>query len=133
MPAIEGRCLCGAVRLGAARRPRSVTQCNCSICRRYGTLWAYYLRRDISIKAPRGGLATWAEKRGRRRFVRCATCGCITTWELERGPSGRLGINARLFDHAAIANVPVTVLDGDKTWRVLERYRKPGMLISPAR
>ena len=34
-------CHCGAVRLQIPRKPRTLTDCNCSICRRYGTRWAY--------------------------------------------------------------------------------------------
>jgi hypothetical protein len=44
-----------------------------------------------------------------------------------------MGINMRLFDHALMAAVPVKVLDGDKTWRVLGAYVKPEMWISPSR
>jgi hypothetical protein len=39
----------------------------------------------------------------------------------------------RLFDHEAMASVRVKVLDGDKTWRVLDAYVKPEMWISPVR
>lgn len=38
---IAGTCHCGAVRIEIPRRPRTLTDCNCSICRRYGALWAY--------------------------------------------------------------------------------------------
>lgn len=132
--AIEGSCLCGAVRVAAARLPRSLTQCNCTVCRKYGTLWAYYRRNAVSITAPARGLEAFSVQAKGLRFVRCAGCGCITSWQpRSRAPEDRLGMNARLFDHAAIANVPVRVLDGDRTWRVLERYTKPAMLISPTR
>ncbi len=39
----------------------------------------------------------------------------------------------RLFDHALMADVPVKVLDGDQTWRVLGAYVKPELWISPSR
>jgi len=42
MGTLSGSCHCGAVVVNVARRPRQLTDCNCSICRRYGTLWAYY-------------------------------------------------------------------------------------------
>jgi hypothetical protein len=131
MPVVEGSCLCAAVRVAVARRPRSVTQCNCSVCRRYGTLWAYYRRAAVTITAPRGGLTSFSVKKGGLRFVRCTTCGCVVSWERRREPDARMGVNARLLDHAAIAEVPISVLDGDGAWRILERYTKPGALISP--
>ena len=132
-PAIEGTCLCGAVRVAAARKPRRVTQCNCSVCRRYGTLWAYYRRRDVAITAPRGGQESYAVRPSGLRFVRCTACGCITSWQRKREPDAWLGVNARLFDHAVMADVPVSVLDGDKTWRVVDRYTRPAMWITPVK
>ena len=133
MAAVDGACLCGAVRVTVARRPSRVTQCNCSVCRRYGTLWAYYRRKAVRITAPRGGLEHFSRRPRGLRFVRCATCGCVVSWEWKRGPEARMAVNARLLDHAAIADVPISVLDGDQSWRVLETYTKPGTLISPRR
>ena len=37
---IEASCHCGAVRLEIDSPPDEVTDCHCSICRRYGALWA---------------------------------------------------------------------------------------------
>ncbi len=45
---LSATCHCGAVRIHIPRKPRSLTNCNCSICRRYGVLWAYY--RDAEVK-----------------------------------------------------------------------------------
>lgn len=132
--AIQGSCLCEAVQLGAARMPRQVTQCNCSVCRRYGTLWAYYPRSAVSITAARGELEEFGRRPRGLKFVRCRTCGCVVCWDgRSKEPDRRIGINMRLFDHAVMAAVPVKVLDGDKTWRVLGAYSKPEMWISPAR
>jgi hypothetical protein len=132
--AIEGTCLCGAVTLGATRRPRQVTQCNCSVCRRYGTLWAYYRRSAVSITAPRGGLVSFSVRKAGLRFVRCKTCGCVVCWDSTRKAADRrFGLNTRLLDHALMANVPIKVLDGDDSWTSLEIYRKPDLWISPRR
>lgn len=132
--AIEGTCLCGAVKLGAARLPRQVTQCNCSVCRRYGTLWAYYRPPAVEIEAPRGTLAEFSRRNGGLRFVRCATCGCVICWKRPNKQKAEyMGINSRLLDHAKMANVPIKVLDGDKTWRTLGVYKKADLWISPKR
>jgi len=131
--AIQGTCLCGAVQLGVARLPRQVTQCSCSVCRRYGTLWAYYKRSAVSITAPRGALEDYSRRPRGLRFVRCRTCGCVVCWDSRRkGPDQRMGVNMRNFDHARMASVPVKVLDGDQTWRVVGSYVKREMWISPA-
>lgn len=132
--AIQGTCLCTAVQLGVTRRPRQVTQCNCSVCRRYGTLWAYYRRSAVSITAPRGALENYSVRAGGLEFVRCRTCGCVICWDgPARGRDQRMGVNARLLDHARMAAVPVKVLDGDGAWHTLDIYVKPEMWISPSR
>ena len=133
MASIDGTCLCGAVTLRVARMPRSLTQCNCSVCRRYGTLWMYFKRRDLKLTSPRNGLRDFTRPHGELRFRHCATCGCVVSWEHGRGPDARMGINARLFDHAAMATVPIHVLDGDGDWKVVERYTKPAIWTSPTR
>lgn len=38
---IEGSCHCGSVTWRFDRIPESATACNCTVCRRYGVLWAY--------------------------------------------------------------------------------------------
>jgi hypothetical protein len=135
-PAIDGTCLCGAVGVGVAAMPRQVTQCNCAACRKYGTLWAYYKRSQVAISAPRGGLQKFVRTpSGVLWFVRCVTCGCVINWQRRRGHTAdaRMGVNARLFEAAKMANVPITVLDGDEKWLVLEKYTKPGIWLSPTR
>jgi hypothetical protein len=134
-PAIEGACLCGAVRLAAARKPRTVTQCNCSACRRYGTLWAYYTRATATITAPRGAVVRYTRRpRAVLRFGHCATCGCVVCWDLApRTGSTRLALNSRLLDPVLMASVPIKMLDGDKTWNVLDRYQQPEVFVSPHR
>ena len=72
-PAFEVECHCGNLRLCASREPDDLTQCNCSICRRLGALWAYANRDDLIALAldPRfliqsltdlGGLYVMAEQ-----------------------------------------------------------------------
>jgi hypothetical protein len=129
--AIQGTCLCQAVQLGVTRRPRQVTQCNCSVCRRYGTLWAYFRRSAVSITAPRGGLQKYVIRRGGLAFVRCASCGCVIYWDgPSRSPDRRMGINTRLLDPTLMADVPVKLLDGAGKWRTLGTYVRPAMWIS---
>ena len=41
MTTIEGACHCGAVRWRFNGTPEGATACNCTVCRRHGTLWIY--------------------------------------------------------------------------------------------
>ena len=118
---LTGTCHCGAVSIEVPRRPRRLTSCNCSICRRYGTLWAYYKASDVRVKGARGATHgySWGDKA--LRFVRCSNCGCIMHWEATDPMVGnRMGVNARNFAPEAIEGVRVRRLDGAKTWKFLD-------------
>ena len=95
--------------------------CNCSICRRYGTLWAYYKVRDVTVHAAASAVARYAWGDESLRFVRCATCGCVTHWEPVRiDEDSRMGVNARNLDPEIIAGVRIRRLDGASTWKFLD-------------
>ena len=117
---ISTTCHCGAVRIEVPRRPDQLTNCNCSICRRYGTLWAYYRRADVRVSAPEDGLADYAWGDRTLRFVRCARCGCVTHWESLRPQGTRCGINMRNFDPAQLGAVRIRRLDGASSWKFLD-------------
>jgi hypothetical protein len=118
---IAGTCHCGAVRVEVPRKPRRLTSCNCSICRRYGTLWAYYDASDVRVLAKRGATADYAWGDKSLRFVRCATCGVVTHWEaLARKDGSRMGVNMRNFDPAIAASTRIRRLDGASTWKFLD-------------
>ena len=118
---LAATCHCGAVRVEVPRKPRSLTNCNCSICRRYGALWAYYKAGNVVIIAAPGATTeyVWGDKT--IRFVRCRTCGCVTHWKRVHSQSdSKLGVNARNFEPGAVASVRIRRLDGASTWKYLD-------------
>jgi hypothetical protein len=118
---LTATCHCGAVQVQVPRRPRTLTDCNCSICRRYGTLWAYYKASAVRVTGAPGATReySWGDKS--LRFVGCRTCGCITHWEPTRpGKDSKMGVNARNFEPSAIKSVRVRRLDGASTWKFLD-------------
>jgi len=118
---LTATCHCGAIRLEVPRKPRTLTDCNCSICRRYGTLWAYYKTDEVRIVHARGAVDaySWGDKT--LRFVRCRHCGCVTHWEpLHPGGPGRMGVNARNFEPVAVSSARIRHLDGASTWKFLD-------------
>ena len=118
---IEATCHCGSVRIELARKPRTVTACNCSICRRYGTLWAYYKMKDVRIRSGRGSTAAYAWGDRSIRFVRCERCGCVMHWEpVRKATSGRIGVNARNLEPAVLAGIRVRRMDGAGSWKYLD-------------
>jgi hypothetical protein len=116
---IDASCHCGAVQLTLPNPPEHVTECNCSICRRYGVLWAYYLPADVKIRAEPDATQfySWAERS--LEFHRCRTCGCITHWAAVDRSVERMGINARLLDPVVLRSLRIRKLDGAATFRYL--------------
>lgn len=110
-------CECGAVRLTIAHVPTEVTDCNCTICRRYGALWTYCSPRDVTITG-----ATDVYTRGEKsiQFHRCRTCGCVTHWAPVDKTLDRMGINCRLMEPSVLSGLRVRKLDGFDTWRFLD-------------
>ena len=118
---LKTSCHCGAVSIELPRAPETLTDCDCSICRRYGTLWAYYPAAQVRVLAAPGATAAYAWGEQSIRFVRCATCGCLTHWEATSpGHPDRVGVNARNFAPAQLGDFRIRRLDGAVTERYLD-------------
>jgi hypothetical protein len=114
-------CHCGAVQISIPRAPETLTNCDCSICRRYGTLWAYFLKDEVSMQADPGATETYSWGKKSLQFVRCCTCGCITHWEPVAPIQGsRVGVNARNFQPEQLGAVRIRRLDGADTEEYLD-------------
>jgi hypothetical protein len=109
---IEGSCHCGKVRIALDAAPAEVTDCNCSICRRYGALWAYYHPKQVHIaEATTTQVYLW--NKHWIEFHRCADCGCVTHWTAAGNPAAnRMGVNIRLMAPAILAAARIHRFDG---------------------
>ncbi len=111
---IEGNCHCGAVQWRFEGVPETATACNCSICRRYGALWAYdYENEKIKVTG-----ATQIYQWGRKwiEFHACPVCACITHWRGARpGKDGRwrIAVNLRLAAFDAVKDIALIHHDTD--------------------
>ena len=121
MAMIVGSCHCGAVRWQFDGEPDGATACNCTICRRYGVLWAY----DFEDERIRVSGDTRSYVRGKAiSFHFCPVCGCVAFWRaLEAGQDGRrrIAVNLRLAEPAAVATIPIDHFDGLDTFDDLPR------------
>lgn len=117
---LTGSCHCGAVQIQVPRKPRRLTSCNCSICRRHGGLWGYYDRSKVKIVARKGAVDryVWGDKY--LRLCRCANCGCVTHWQPVSRFRSRMGVNFRNFDPSVIESTRIRRLDGANTWKFLD-------------
>ncbi len=114
-------CHCGAIRIRVRQLPRTLTSCNCSICRRYGALWAYYQGSSVTIEAPRGSLATYSWNRRTREYHRCKTCGCVTHYTYRKKRTREsIAVNGSNFDLSVISAARVRHFDGAGTGRYVD-------------
>lgn len=118
---IEGSCHCGAVTWRFEGEPDGATACNCTVCRRYGVLWAYdYEDEGIKVAGP-----TRAYSRGEAiGFHFCPNCACVAFWRgLKTGADGRrrIAVNLRLAAPEAVADIPIDHFDGLDTFEDLPR------------
>lgn len=117
---IEASCHCGDVRLTCESAPIDVTECNCSICRRLGVLWAYYSPGMVHLAPADAATDVYMWDDRSIRFHRCRTCGCVTHWSAVDSRVDRMGVNARLMPPDAIVRARVRRLDGAVTERYLD-------------
>ncbi|HLI65587.1 MAG TPA: GFA family protein [Caulobacteraceae bacterium] len=122
---ISGSCHCGGVRWTFDAEPEGATACNCTICRRYGTLWIYDYEGGVIATS---GETRFYERGEWNEFHFCPTCACVTWWRAKKlQPDGRrrMGINLRLADDPdAIAHIPIDHFDGLTTMEDLPRDGK---------
>src|SRR5580658_8990211 len=112
---IEASCHCGAVRFEVETAPDEVTDCNCSICRRSGALWAYYEAPQVPFAAENGPTDIYMWRHRMLEFHRCRTCGCLTHWAAADRNYTRMGVNARLMAPEVLAAAPINHFDGAAT------------------
>lgn len=117
---IRGSCHCGAVAFVVPAAPAWLSQCNCSLCRRVGALWAYYDPEAVRIEAADG--ATLAYVQGDRTLAlhTCRTCGCTAYWEPLGVDKDRMAVNFRLCEPDELAGIAVRHFDGADSWKYLD-------------
>ncbi len=118
---LTGTCHCGAIRIDVSEPPQSLIDCNCSICRRNGALWAICLAGTVQVTGhPEHTTAyIWGAKT--IMTLRCSSCGCVTHWEsLHPDSAGTLGVNMRNFDPEEIKAIGIRRFDGAETWSYLD-------------
>jgi len=114
-------CHCGAVQIEMAFKPESLTECTCSVCRRYATRWAYGNRGNVRVTCSPGALKSYVWGDRELEFYHCTTCGCLTHSEsVDKSTESRVAVNARMMSPQDTAGIRVRVFDGADTWKYLD-------------
>jgi hypothetical protein len=116
---MKGSCHCGAVRFEVNSAPAELSECNCSLCRRIGGLWAYYSLKAFRLTSDRETLVSYIQGDRTIANFHCRTCGCTSHWEGLSGsgaePGGerpRVGVNMRLVEDLDLEAIPLRKVDG---------------------
>jgi hypothetical protein len=118
---LSATCHCGTIRIEIPHAPEQVTNCNCSICRRLGVLWAYYQVGTVRVIGHPEHTQEYIQGDKTLRVVRCKNCGCTTHWEpLEHTQHPQLAVNIRNFDPLILGQMRIRLFDGADTWKTVE-------------
>jgi hypothetical protein len=113
---VRGRCHCGAVHWRFRGEIPDATICNCTICRRYGVLWAYdFDGQGIHVEDPDAALVAYSWGSPALSFNFCKICGNLVSWRgLKPMKDGRtrIAVNLRLAEPEDVADVPLRRFDG---------------------
>lgn len=105
-------CHCGNITLRSPM-PQQLTECNCSICRRYQALWGYFSPADVRINTGAAGASVYCWGDRELEFIRCANCGCVTHYRTIGGDGPPLvAVNFRMAEATVLADVPVRSVNG---------------------
>jgi hypothetical protein len=122
---VKAACHCSAVRF-EVDPPKEVFDCNCTICRRLGAIWAYYRGGGLTLLSPPE--ATFAYSWGDKviAFHHCRTCGCAThSQALDASGQPIFAMNARLIPTLDPSSVRLRQLDNSHTGWFWTRSNDP--------
>lgn len=115
-------CHCGRIHIKVSAKPAFLIDCNCSICRRYGALWACYSAKQLEFTGhPEHSVAyLWGKQS--IQTMHCAVCGCVTHWEaLSNQPDRKMAVNVRNFEPGLFDGTPIRHFDGADSWTFLDQ------------
>ena len=118
---LTATCHCGAVSIEMISKPETLTQCTCSVCRRYAALWAYYTRSTATAIFDTGAVTAYVWNDRMIEFYHCKNCGCLTHYEgIDKTPDDRIAVNFRMLGPADFNELKINTFDGADTWQMLE-------------
>ena len=122
---LKGTCHCGASGWTMEGDPGDVTACNCTLCGRYGVLWAYDFENGrIQLSGPSQSYVRADVSDPKIEILSCPTCANVLAWRgLRVNDEGRrrAAVNIRLAPAEAVADLAIEHLDGLNTEEPLPR------------
>jgi len=133
----KASCHCGAVQVTIAHLPDYMQNCNCSLCRKSGSVWGYFGAADVEVL---GETKSYQRRDCSEPAIQlhfCKTCGSTTHWCLiedfkqRTKAEDRIGVNMRLFEELELVGTELRFPDG-KNWAGdgAFTYRRDAIILS---
>jgi hypothetical protein len=112
--AYRGSCHCGKVAFKVEGEIDSALACNCSMCRRRGSLLWFVPRDKLRLDGPEDAAATYLFNKHVIQHRFCPVCGIHTWGEATHPKTGQptAAINIRCLEGVDVEKVPVHHFDG---------------------
>jgi hypothetical protein len=109
----EGSCHCGKIAFNVEGEFSSGMECNCSICRRRGSILAFVPIDDFQLKTPESDLSTYTFNTHALQHHFCATCG-VAPYAEGKGPDGATmaAVNLRCIPAVDLTALQIHQFDG---------------------
>ena len=110
---MRGSCHCGKVAYSLEADVTEAIECNCSICRRKGSVLAAFDPALFRLETPREELGVYTFGRHAIRHQFCRTCGCAPFAE-GVGPDGEamVVLDLRCAESVDLGAIRITPFDG---------------------
>ncbi|MCA1935109.1 MAG: GFA family protein [Asticcacaulis sp.] len=108
-----GSCHCGKIVFEAEGELTTAIDCNCSLCRRRGSLLAFVPRADFRLNGAREDLSVYTFNQHRLKHYFCDVCG-VAPFSEGIGPDGKemTAINLRCVPDVDVASLTIRQWDG---------------------
>jgi len=109
----EGSCQCGAVTFDVDVDLDNTIVCNCSRCRRLGSVLGFAPRTSFKLKSGEGELKEYLFNKHKIAHKFCSTCG-IESFAFAAGPDGTpmVAVNANCLDGVDARALHSKAVDG---------------------
>jgi hypothetical protein len=113
-------CLCRRVQIQAKKLPDFIHACNCSMCAKSGSHWAYFHPSDVSIEGATSSYCREDKDDPAAQIHFCAKCGSTTHFTLTPSAVSKfgnvqMGLNMLLADESELKGIELRYPDG-RAW-----------------
>jgi hypothetical protein len=109
----QGSCHCGRIAFEVEGTIESALACNCSICRRKGSLLWFVPRAKLQLRTPEANASSYTFNKHAIQHRFCPTCGIHPYGEGTDSQGNRTAaINVRCLENVDLDAIPVNNFDG---------------------